>query len=259
MSEFITPSLIGALSKCAYQVLLSRTLGRRPPSTAMLRGTAVHGAVEALWAMRHKTTDRAKDIATALFDEAVNAGGVWVPPGNPVQATIDAARDEAAAIAANIVPVLDSLPPPKRVERLIEVAVGHVLFRGRIDWHTDVSIVDVKTGSSLWSQDRADKEPQMTAYALLGQTANIIAPDENGALRIQILSATPKKAVVLETRRTTTDIDRYRAVILAADRQLQAGIFPPNLEGWIHSPAYCEYWYDCPFGGGDPENAYIWR
>lgn len=98
------------------------------------------------------------------------------------------------------------------------------------------TIVDWKSSSRLWPDDRADRELQATIYIAAYKACHGIRPD----FRFDVITKakTPKVGHFFTTR-SDERIRRMESLLVAADRAINAGVFLPNETSFA-----CR---DCPY------------
>lgn len=88
------------------------------------------------------------------------------------------------------------------------------------------AIVDWKTSSARWSNDRIAKDDQATAYLLAGQ---YILESKPAFFRYDLLLKTVKPALErYYVDRTERDMKRFVKKVGVLDRAIQSGVFVPN-------------------------------
>lgn len=106
------------------------------------------------------------------------------------------------------------------------------------DEASKVTIVDWKSSARLWPDDRADKEIQATIYIASYEASHGVRPD----FRYDVVTkAKTPKVGRFYTSRPDERIARMKALLLAADKAIQAGVFLPNETSFA-----CR---DCPYAG----------
>jgi putative RecB family exonuclease len=129
---------------------------------------------------------------------------------------------------------------PVEVERefLVETGATSLPLKGYIDLIDDKgTIVDHKTAKRSYPEDAAEKDIQLTAYAMAYR--KLFGKDANGVrFDIMVRNKQPKVQQLPATR-TQEDIDRFLAIAEQIERGINSEIFYPN-EGYM-----CGY---CGFG-----------
>jgi hypothetical protein len=112
------------------------------------------------------------------------------------------------------------------------------------------SIYDFKIGKKPKSQKDADKDLQLSLYTFA------IHGNSPQPTKVSLVSGDSKTGdpSVAESFRTGEDAVKAYKVVNAVSKQIEAAMkdqnFVPSTEGWWCSPDYCEFWDQCPFGGG---------
>lgn len=128
------------------------------------------------------------------------------------------------------------------IEKRLTTDIDGVPFIGFVDLLLagDV-VVDHKLSRRKNSQDEADKDLQISAYAtLLGKPVT-------GQFHFA-LDTKEKRIEVVETKRDTNDIEWFRELVKLSSKQIDTGLFLPNPLSWTCSPDGCGYWLDCKKG-----------
>lgn len=118
---------------------------------------------------------------------------------------------------------------PVEVEKgfLLDTGVTDQPLKGYIDLIDDRGYIrDHKTSKRSFYQDTAEKDVQLTAYALAYR--ELYGQDENGVrLDVMVRTKTPRIQTLLGTR-TQADIDRFKRLLEQVERGIQAELFYPN-------------------------------
>jgi hypothetical protein len=106
-------------------------------------------------------------------------------------------------------------------------------------------IVDWKTASARWSQDRIAKDDQATTYLLAG---SYLLPDKVAFFRYDLLLKTVKPAIERYfVSRSQSDTRRFVKKVLVVDKAIRAGVFVPNDRSFACSTcpyrSACERWH----------------
>ena len=251
----LSPSRAGDFKQCPL-LYRFRAVDRLPetPTTAQVRGIAVHAVLEELFAL--PAAERVPDRAQALL------APVWqrLREERPELAelfTDDDGHDEWLESAARLIDGYFTLEDPRRLdpearELLVETELtSGVLLRGYID-RLDVAptgeirVVDYKTGAAPREIGEAKALFQMKFYALVLWRLRGVVPRQLLLMYLadrQSLAYTPDEAELLRFERT---LDAVWQAILRAGK---TGDFRPNkskLCGW------CSHQALCPEFGGTP-------
>jgi hypothetical protein len=143
--------------------------------------------------------------------------------------------------------------PPTMAETHFEVKLWGHTVTGQIDMATahDV-VVDWKTGLRLLTDRKAEREMQKLVYPaayerLVGRWPGLL-------VFVQLLRKEPTKtrtdwSYALNIQEQEVDPDQKLLLMrLLADYQAQvdAGVFPLNIQSGLCSPDYCPFWKTCP-------------
>ena len=246
--------------KCGVLWEFIDTCGPRPPRSAMVVGSNVHGTSELDLACKMETgillpadviTDAARDGIVALVDReglALTADEAFF--GRAV--TIDQMKDQAVGLAVLHHEKAAPRIEPVALERkwLLDFAdTGHTLA-GRIDIEEKRGIIDTKTTGKAPTQKWADTSDQLTMYAIAKSTLDGIPPEEI-ELRFDCLHKLKvPKYKPFDTRRTQADIDALLLKIQTALKVIKSGVFmPTSRENWWCSPEWCAFYDECPYTG----------
>jgi putative RecB family exonuclease len=251
----LSPSRAGDFKQCPL-LYRFRAVDRLPetPTTAQVRGIAVHAVLEELFAL--PAAERVPDRAHGLL------APVWqrLREERPELADLfadDDGQDEWLESAARLIDGYFTLEDPRRLdpearELLVETELtSGVLLRGYID-RLDVAptgeirVVDYKTGAAPREIGEAKALFQMKFYALVLWRLRGVVPRQLLLMYLadrQSLAYTPDEAELLRFERT---LDAVWQAILRAGK---TGDFRPNkskLCGW------CSHQALCPEFGGTP-------
>jgi len=140
---------------------------------------------------------------------------------------------------------------PREIEYQFEVHFPSVLIPviGFIDMiTTDGHIIDFKTASRKWTQERADNDLQPTFYlAALNKLGLVELPS---SFRYMIFTKTKNPEVqIIDTTRTAADVLALYALVKEVWDAIEMGVYVPNgIGNWKCSSKYCEFWDLCEGG-----------
>lgn len=217
-----------------------------PTATALVFGSAVHGALEnhlrsgepldAAWsrAWGQQLERNAKIDWGADTPEGMQADGARILGAKKVQVGI-------AEIAANY--DRDQGILEKRVE--LSVPGVSVPIIGYIDVITRDGIPgDFKTAARMWSDSKADDDLQSLFYLAALNQEGIKVPD--WAFRHYVISKTANPDMrTFEVQHSPAQIVWLFEVIQRVWQAIEAGVFPMVPGGWKCGPKYCDYWSLC--------------
>lgn len=219
-----------------------------PTATALVFGSAVHGAIETYL----RSSKPLEDAWRENWSEQVAREGeiAW---GEETADTL-AADGERILMAPNVVTFLDEIRhnyDPMRecsMERKVELRVPGVPVPivGYIDVITRDGVPgDFKTAARMWAPDKAASEMQPLVYlAALNQEG---VHDHGWRFRHYVISkGAPPSCKVFECQRSAAEVlTGLFPTIGQVWRDIQAERFPKVTTGWKCSPKYCEYWEKC--------------
>lgn len=251
----LSPSRAGDFKQCPL-LYRFRAVDRLPetPTTAQVRGIAVHAVLEELFALpaAERVPDRAQELLAPVWQR--------MREERPELADLfsdDDGHAEWLESAARLIEGYFTLEDPRRLdpearELLVETELASgVLLRGYID-RLDVAptgeirVVDYKTGAAPREIGEAKALFQMKFYALALWRLRGVVPRQLLLMYLadrQSLAYTPDEAELLRFERT---LDAVWQAILRAGK---TGDFRPNkskLCGW------CSHQALCPEFGGTP-------
>jgi len=256
MIKFITNSMLNMFQRCPEQFRRRFLEGEIiPPGISARIGTSLHRAAEEnhrykLMKGEDLPKDYLQDLARDTYKTLIENEGVYLAPEELTEAQkliaegLDTAVTLTGLYRDRIAPEIK----PYLIEKEIFIQVDDlpVPFRGTLDLITeDHLIIDFKTTSQKWSQEKADGLLQPTFYWFMAK-AEGISPNKF-VFKILIKKSHPE-VQTLETTRTEEDlwalIQRARVLIQAIEK----GVFPPtNPENWWCSPRFCGYYATCPY------------
>lgn len=250
----LSPSRAGDFKQCPL-LYRFRAIDRLPetPSKAQVKGTVVHAALEALFALPagERVADRAKELVEPAWDRVLADSpelAELIGPADRGQFLTDARR-----LIANYYRLEDPTRfDPEACELRVETELDDgVLLRGFVD-RVDVSptglvrVVDYKTGRAPWELSESRALFQMKFYALVLLRTRGVVPARLQLLYLgdgQTLTYDPVEDELLRFERTLSAI--WQAISEAGT----TGDFRPNpgrLCDW------CDHRSRCPAFGGTP-------
>ncbi|NKZ80373.1 DUF2800 domain-containing protein, partial [Rhodococcus hoagii] len=250
----LSPSRAGDFKQCPL-LYRFRAIDRLPetPSKAQVKGTVVHAALEALFALPagERVADRAKELVEPAWDRVLADSpelAELIGPADRGQFLTDARR-----LIENYYRLEDPTRfDPEACELRVETELDDgVLLRGFVD-RVDVSptglvrVVDYKTGRAPWELSESKALFQMKFYALVLLRTRGVVPARLQLLYLgdgQTLTYDPVEDELLRFERTLSAI--WQAISEAGT----TGDFRPNpgrLCDW------CDHRSRCPAFGGTP-------
>jgi len=254
----ISVSRMGMHIKCGQQDMYRYEMGIKiPPGIAQIVGTGTHKVAnlnlghkkeKGVLLAEDEVTDAARDEIKGLWQQGVNLVGDEKTIGAKKlkgQATDDGVRLSRLhhrEVAPDIEPV--------NMERLFKIELKNqpMDLMGRMDVEIKDGIRDLKTSAKAPSKDDVRVDDQLTVYSLARKIETGKIPSE---LQMDYLVKTQKeKYVPMPTERTQPDLDRIVRLLDATIKDITAGHFMPNPNGWWCSKRWCGYWDRCSFFSG---------
>ncbi|MGH9101567.1 MAG: RecB family exonuclease [Acidimicrobiales bacterium] len=251
----LSPSKVTAFRDCALAFRFSAVDRlREPPTTATVRGTLVHRALERLfWHLPAGSRDR----QAALH----HLEAAWEDLADEIS-LLGMDGEQAAGMRREAVDLIDGyfrLEDPNSVravgmELMMEATLGDVLVRGIID-RLDIDddgqyvVTDYKTGRPPSSTHESQSLTGVHFYSLLCEEVLGVRPVRVQLLYLReplVLEARPSEQAMAGLRRRTA------AIWSAVERACMQEDFRPRpsaLCGW------CAWQQFCPAYGGDPSLA----
>jgi len=196
-------------------------------------------------------TDAARDEINGLWQQGVTlmddekTVGVKKLKGETIDDSVRLSRLHHREVAPNIEPLA--------VERYfkIELKDQPMDLVGRIDVEIEDGIKDLKTSAKSPNAQEMRHGPianQLTIYALAKKIETGKIPKH---LQFDYLVKTKKeKYVAMPTERNQEDMDRIIRLLDVTIKDITAGHFMPNPNGWWCSKRWCGYWDRCPYWSG---------
>lgn len=118
---------------------------------------------------------------------------------------------------------------PVEVERefLLDTGVTELPLKGYVDLIDDQHyIIDHKTSKRSFPKDAAERDIQLTAYAMAYR--KLYGQDERGVRLDTMVRTKQPKIQQLKATRTQADIERFLRLAGKVEQGIKAGIFYPN-------------------------------
>jgi hypothetical protein len=239
-STRISQSAIEKYLKCGVRYFLDREQPQRRTTVALALGTGVARAAEV--ALRAKQRGSSVpladicDLAVAEYDSAASSaedGSRAIALGRN-----DAAR-AAEEFGLRVEPTITEIVAVEEPV-VVELATGLELA-GTPDVITQAGVGDLKTGQP-WTQDRADKARQLTAYSLLYYARQGALPSR---VWIDSIGHTGRawRAERLWSSRTEAQLRSYVEIVRRVCSAIAQGTAVPAAEAsWFCSPRWCPYY-----------------
>ena len=253
----LSPSRAADFKQCPL-LYRFRAIDRLPeaPSTAQLRGSVVHAALESLYSLPavQRGPDTALSLVEPAWDQVLAAEpdlAAELEPGQRIQLL-----EEARALLSGYYRLEDPTRfDPQSCEQRVEVELADgTLLRGFID-RIDVAaggelrVVDYKTGkapSAAWAAAEFRAMFQMKFYAVALLRSRGVLPARLRLIYLadgQVLDYSPDRDELLRFEKTLIAI--WRAIQSAG----QTGDFRPNQSRLCE---WCPHQKHCPLFGGTP-------
>jgi hypothetical protein len=270
MADVMGASSLSSLLRCG-EAYRRKELEREgfPPTTAQLRGSAVHRAIALGLIMQRRQEQPApidlyEDVAATQIERARQDGATFTPEeraAGPDQTWSDL-TDRAVQYAGTYGRMVAPSIRPLHIEHRVVVAdvVPGALLRGTVDLIEQGDggaerLVDAKTSERRPHEEAADRSLQLTMYDLLRTFERREEADSTAAhpVALDVLARSRATGLVQHHRVTGRRDARDRQAMLRrigmAVKAVRAGIFlaaDPTTDWWC-STRYCEYAVDCPY------------
>jgi hypothetical protein len=252
-------SQLNMLSKCGEQYRRRYILGEKlPPGIALLVGSAVdksvtHNLGNKLAGGGLLTAEEVTDLAAQAFNLQWDQAGEVRLDDDEVVIGLKAAKGQgkdksvrlARLHAVQMAPAIE----PTHLQRKVEVELSGYPYDilGYIDIQEGAKAIrDTKTSAKSPAADMADKDDQLTIYAMMAKVIDGVIP-ERLYLDYLIDTATPK-AKAFPTIRSEEDFNPILRRIEAAALALEKGVFVPARESdWWCNPKWCGFHATCAY------------
>jgi len=130
------------------------------------------------------------------------------------------------------------IPSEVEVRRtIIYQGIPIISYIDLIDWSG--MIIDHKVKARMFSEDELTKDLQSSFYGL------VLGKDEFNFNYHAALTVKEPYIKIVPVKRDKNDINWVGRLIVAAWRQIEAGLFSPSSAGWWCAPEQCPYWGYC--------------
>lgn len=239
----ISNTQIAMFMRCPRQWEFRYVKGLKiPPKGIMVQGSAYHGALKEnfTYKVRNGIDLDVKSVLDAYdttwrksVDEGKRLGELdWEgeDPGKIKDQGIKLVKIYHNIAAPSVEPV--------SVEKEFVRNIGNdIQCNGYIDLNTTESIIDHKVKGRAFTQDEANRDPQPTMYCFLRGVSNFV-------YHTAIKKKVPEIQLV-NVEKNEDDINWWIEAVKQMMMQIDAGIFPPNFNGWHCSEKGCGYWHLC--------------
>jgi RecB family exonuclease len=254
----LSVSGLDMLTRCGEQYRFRYIDGiKSPPGWSLIVGRGVDDPVSADLGNKvvtgnllpdEKIPDLARDATVRAWDE--DEVQLWdeqaeMGPAKAKAEAIDVAVTLAKLHHSQAAPAIQ----PTHVQRYwkLDVKGMDLELQGVIDVQEGAKAVrDTKTSKKSPQADEAEKNIQLTTYALAVRQIDGAAP-EKVALDYLVHTKVPK-LVQIEAARTDEDYRHLFERIYAAHQAVEKGTFmPAPLDSWWCSERWCGYWKQCRY------------
>ena len=262
--KHLSISQINMLSRCAEQWRRRYDLGEKiPPGFSRIVGKVVDGT--STTNLTGKMKGEGLMSIEAVGDMAADAfGPCWEEEEKIAEAEVVLTEQEAALgvdkaaglakdksirlaqlHAREFAPIIQ----PTHLQRRIEVELPGYPYDllGYLDIQEGLrAIRDTKTAAKTPAKDIADRDDQLTMYAMMVYKNDGTIPD---ALTLDyLIDLKTPKATVFATKRTVEDFDPLLRRVEVASLALEKGVFVPAREtDWWCSERWCGYFSSCAY------------
>jgi CRISPR/Cas system-associated exonuclease Cas4 (RecB family) len=234
---------LGMYLRCPLQYFFRYVCHMRtPPSGDMTLGRTVHQAIAENY--RQKIKSR-QDLPLAQLTDAFSQR--WEREASEARFDEDEKpgelKDEGVRLLTAYHEGISPRVQPAQVEYefLVDTGKSRMPIMGFIDLIDDQGyIVDHKTTKRSFPTDAAEKDLQLTAYAM-AYRATFGGQEKGVRLDVMVRNKQPKIQQLRSTR-TQEDIDRFLRLVKQLERGIRAEAFYPN-EGYMCG--YCGYGEMC--------------
>jgi len=244
--------------KCGQQDMFRYELGIKvPPGISQVIGIGTHKVAnlnlnnkkdKGALLSEDVVTDAARDQIKGLWQQGVTLVGDEKTVG--AKKLKGLATDDSVRLSRlhhrEVAPGIE----PENVERLfkIELKDQPMDLTGRMDVEVKDGIHDLKTSAKSPNKDDVRFDDQLTIYSLAKKVETGKIPSN---LQMDYLVRTQKeKYVPMPTERTQENLDRVVRLLDVTIKDIKAGHFMPNPNGWWCSKRWCGYWDRCPYFSG---------
>lgn len=251
-------SQLNMLSRCGEQYYRRYVKGHRiPPAVAMLVGRAVDKSVtENLTCKKDgfglMTADEVKEIARDALNKEWESSDVSLSP-EEIETGLKVVKGDAVdkSVRLSALHAAEKAPEiePTHLQREVKVILdgySHDL-KGYIDIQEgSKAIRDTKTSGKTPAKDVADKDDQLTMYAMMASVTDGAIPEK--LILDYLVDLKTPKAESFESKRTNDDFKPMLRRVEVALIALEKGVFVPAREtDWWCAPRWCGYWNSCPY------------
>lgn len=221
---------------------------KTPPSGALFLGSRWHETLELNYRQKIDSDEDLplgdmQEYFAEQFDQGLKKEEIVYNPGE----NAGKLKDVGVAVVEEHHKVIAPTVKPKIVEERIQVSLGeefpHELLLIPDVIERDGTIVDNKSYGQTPSQEKVDKDLQLTVYAL---GYRIAKKEIEPGLRIDcVVKNKAPKAVQRKTTRTNKQCRWVLTMIEQLAAAIETGVFYPNPTGNLCSPKWCGYWDKC--------------
>ena len=252
----LSPSKVSSFTECALAFRFS-AIDRLPdpPTTATVKGTLVHSALERLMVL--EPAERSPEAALACLAEARGAlddDAEWQELALDADAQVTFLADAEALVRRYFELEDPTTVNPIGLELRMEVELDGLTLRGiidrlELDADGELVVTDYKTGRAPLEVHEQSRLGGVHFYAFLCERLFGRRPS-----RVQLLYlAQPVAIITVPSEQSVRQLERkVRAIWNAIERACERDDFRPKQSRLCD---WCAYQVYCPAFGGDPEEA----
>jgi hypothetical protein len=252
-------SQLNMLSRCGEQYRRRYVLGEKiPPGIALIVGSAVDKAVTLN--LQNKmaghgllAVDEVADAAAESFEERWNQEEVALCDEElklGIKQAKGQAHDRSVRLAKLHAQEMAPLIQPTHLQRKVMVELTGYPYDllGFIDIQEGTKAIrDTKTSGKTPPKDVADRDDQLTIYAMMTSVVDGVIPEKLSLDYLIDLKTAPVSKPFITTR-TEEDFEPILRRIEAASLALEKGVFIPARESdWWCSERWCGFHSDCKY------------
>jgi putative RecB family exonuclease len=215
--------------RCPLQYYFRYVCGlKMPPTGDMTLGRTVHGALEDIYRQKIESgQDLPLDrVCDSFSDRWENEAQLTLFQGDESAGHL---KDEGVRLLGVYHSTVAPTVQPAEVERefLVDTGATELPLKGYIDLiDSNGTIIDHKTTKRSFPQDAAQKDLQLTAYAMAYR--QLYGQPENGLRLDALVRNKQPKVQQLATARSQADVDRFLRLAGQVERAIKAEAFYPS-------------------------------
>lgn len=255
---WISPTQINTYLRCGEQYR-RRYVKKEviPPGIAQLKGTSVHKGAEHNFVQKKESRldlkpETVVEVAVATFKDTVKHEGLLLSEEEESvgkEKVVGEAIDTTVKLSELFMDQVAPKYQPTEIEesQLIELPNSSHNLKGVIDLKIEQgNVVDIKTSSKSWTQEKADKDAQFTFYSMLDKAKT--GEDPKPLIIENLVSTKQPKVLTFETTRSMDDYEPLIHRINAVVDGINKGFYPPApSDSWVCDRRYCGYFDSCDY------------